>query len=591
MTMFDKGRVIRAGLSVSVAMMLGAGLLLYFMNGEEVTADASDVRHRAALMEKAFYDEAYGWSGKVACPDGVSGAIVNHHLLAKRLITETFSCIDPSTSLFVLVSPNHFSEGKAPILTSIGDWETPYGTLVADKGLGELLEGAGVAIVEEEPFDGEHGIGNLVAFLKRAAPDAKFLPIILKDPTDTGRIESLAEVLDEVVPQDAVIVGSFDFSHGLSEVSARHADRKSLAAITSLDRSRIRPLDIDAVAGLDLLFLLMKARGTERFTVHGQTNSAEITGEDIGDTTSYVTGVFSPGHAQGGKHASLLVVGDVLLSRGVGSAISSYGLWSLVEPIHRLFWGSDAVIGQLEGAVSDAAGDPDAFPPRFPIDEEVLSEVRRAGFTHFSLSTNHTMDAGAEGLEDTRAALTGVGIGNFGDFKNRRGDSIIERIGGMRIGLVGYHDFGSGDADVIIEEIESLRDATDRIVVFAHWGIEGSANIDGRQREIAESFIDAGADIVLGSHPHVIQPMEMYEGKPIFYSLGNFLFDQVKPAERAGLAVGVHFSETETHITAIPIESERIRLSLVHGEPRDKILEDLNLASGEVTIPYPNYGK
>jgi len=588
-SMHRKGRFIQFGLVLSALLALGSFFLLFFLDEEEVIVP--DPIHRASLMERAFYDEAFEDARAVECPESVSGAIVNHHLLAKSLIAETLSCIDPKTKLIVVIGPNHFSEGRAPALLSMEGWKTPYGPLFSDDKLTSVLIEGGTIAAEEKPFDGEHAIGNLVAFLKRVAPDAKILPIILKDAITRERIEELAESLTLFLPKDAVIVGSFDFSHGLSGAAARHADGKSLAAVRALDSVRIRPLDIDSVPGLDLLFMLMRERGTERFTLHGHTNSAEITGQDINETTSYITGVYSDGRPNVEKEASLLVVGDVLLSRGVRSAIARRGFWELIKPLHRLFWGSDAVIGQLEGAVSGQEEDPDAFPPRFPIDEALLPVVRRYGFTHFSLSTNHSKDAGPEGLERTRKVLEERGIGHFGGFDNESGRGKIIEIDGFRIGLVGHHAFGGGSTQVTIKEIERMQSVADRVVVLAHWGIEGLAKADGRQIEMGQAFIDAGADVVLGSHPHVVQPMEMYNGKPIFYSLGNFIFDQIEADMREGVAVGLRFSETVTHIAVIPVVSENLQLSLVGKESRDRILKDIGLPTGEVVIIRDNYGE
>lgn len=581
--------------SILIPIFFGMGFLIsdivHTPPRKEIIVGSQEITHRAALMEKAYYEKSFEGVPSIPCPEKVSGVIVNHHLLAQGLIADTLSCIDEQTELIVLIAPNHFSVGGSSVLTTNEGWETPYGTLlVASSAVDTLVEGETLNI-DNDAYEGEHAIFNLVAFIKKVAPRASVLPIILKDATSQSEIDAVFIALQELMPVRTVIVGSFDFSHGSTEEGARHADAKSLAAVMSLDRSRIRPLDIDAVPGLDLMFSLMKSFGAEKFTLRAHTNSAELIGNEDGGVTSYITGVYSEGREEHKNEASLLFVGDVLLSREVGVKIEREGLWSVIEPVHRLFWGSDAVIGQLEGAVSGEKENPELFPPQFPIKEVIFSQVKRIGFTDFSLSTNHAHDAGEEGVLETRRVLEQNALGYFGGYDNEvRAEKILE-IDGLRIGLVGYHAFGNGGSHIVVQEIEKLKEETDRVVVVAHWGSEYVSHENEMQRNLAYAFIDAGADVIMGSHPHMIQPAERYKGKMIFYSLGNFIFDQKSLSEREGLAVGVRFSEDATHFSVIPVVSNNLVTSFVGKERRDIIIEEMGLASSEITIPYTKHGK
>ena len=85
------------------------------------------------------------------------------------------------------------------------------------------------------------------------------------------------------------------------------------------------------------------------------------------------------------------------------------------------------------------------------------------------------------------------------------------------------------DPKILVDEIKKLREQCDYLVVYVHWGIERSERPEDYQRSLGKQYIDAGADVVIGSHPHVLQGVEYYKGKPIVYSLGNFIFRKQYP--------------------------------------------------------------
>lgn len=133
---------------------------------------------------------------------------------------------------------------------------------------------------------------------------------------------------------------------------------------------------------------------------------------------------------------------------------------------------------------------------------------------------NHWLDYGRAGAQDTMDALDGVGIQHFGD-----GALCLYQVKGVTIGLTGYTYPHTGTLPRVEADIATLRQAgCDLVIVSMHWGQEESAQLTGLQRTLGPAIIDAGADVVYGHGPHVLQPIEMYKGKPIFYSLANFVF-------------------------------------------------------------------
>ena len=147
-----------------------------------------------------------------------------------------------------------------------------------------------------------------------------------------------------------------------------------------------------------------------------------------------------------------------------------------------------------------------------------------------------------------------MGMRPFGQPYNDKGklSTTLESTLG-RLCLIGYHALYNPDTSNVLGEPGRVRAECWRVVVFAHWGEEYKTEPEATTRAIARSFIDAGADVVIGAHPHVVQPYEVYKGKAIFYSLGNFMFDQeFSPEVMQGLLVRAEFGRVEDCFTPIP---------------------------------------
>jgi len=199
---------------------------------------------------------------------------------------------------------------------------------------------------------------------------------------------------------------------------------------------------------------------------------------------------------------------------------------------------ADIAFANLETPLSDDARHSGAFrtPTAF------ADGLRWAGIDVVSTANNHALDAEGEGLLDTREALWKAGVGAVGsgrDLEDARRPFIVER-NGLKVGFLGYTQFVNAgtsafaqddrpgvvplDPFVIEEDIHRLRDQVDYVVVSFHWAIENSQDTHPDARAFAHRVIDAGADVILGHHPHVPRGVEVYKGKVIFYSLGNFIF-------------------------------------------------------------------
>lgn len=571
-------------------------------SGSLISQNESSNLHYSFFSQREFYDKAFdayvridknqfdayaiidknqfenlGNSG-TKTDKNIRGVVVNHHLLAPDLIAETFNIISSEKPITVaLISPNHFFAGRGQIISSLYDWKTPYGVLESDKNLIRKLEDANLLNVEESPFEKEHGISNLVAFIKKTLPSAKIVPLIVKDTFSFRAGDVFAENLNKILPQDSLIIASLDFSHFLPSNAADFHDAKSLAVITNFDYEAIKFLDVDSKPSLRIFLKYLDLKDAKEFTLLKNSNSAKILeDEKISETTSYITGFFSLGDKKENNQITLLSFGDLMLDRYVKKEVDENGKNYPFLNIERFLGGSDLVLANLEGSFTDFQAKPlDPNNTIFTFNPDLVPALKRLGFNIFNLANNHSLDFGKTGFGQSKNYLKNSVLDYFGDPQNNTDISIIKNIRGTKIGFVGFNEFNSNFSRVI-DEIKKIKQETDFVVVYAHWGKEYQENFSKNQQTKAHQFIDAGADVVLGSHPHIIQPIEVYKNKVIFYSLGNFLFDQTFSLKtQQGLGVGIVFGKPNMDYYIFPIEIKNFQIELMDKEKNDIILDKL----------------
>jgi poly-gamma-glutamate synthesis protein (capsule biosynthesis protein) len=313
----------------------------------------------------------------------------------------------------------------------------------------------------------------------------------------------------------------------------------------------------------------------------GGANSADIVGDpDLPSTTSYITGYFAPGVPQpiATSIIHLLFVGDLMFDRAVAEHAQKFGIDSLFTNIDRLFLGTHAVIGNLEGTITNeqSLSIENNSILRFTFNPIFAGLLKKNAFTTVSLANNHALDFGKSGYVQTEENLQAAGIVPFGSPFNNENISTKITADGKTICFIGYHDLFTSDPTSAFQEIKNIRPACSYITLFAHWGVEYVSTATDRQRMLAHQFIDAGADLVIGSHPHVVETVEVYKNKAIFYSLGNFMFDQsFSFGTEHGLAVNVEWNGAQTQFTLVPTTLRHAEVSVADITDQAKILSAL----------------
>ncbi len=297
------------------------------------------------------------------------------------------------------------------------------------------------------------------------------------------------------------------------------------------------------------------------------------------------------------------MAGDVLLGsedktrkkeNSFDSVVAAQGYDYPLKNFAELFAADDLTYINLESVLKDNSSDkledrlynfrgPTAFT-------QILTS---ASVEHVNIANNHYIDYGYSGRRTTRAALEEAGI----TYSGYTHTWIYEK-DGVKIGFGGIREtMWRQNRDTAADEIRTLRQAGCSYIIYAcHFGKEYSPGHNELQTQIAHALIDAGADCVVGTHPHVVQGIEVYQGKPIFYSLGNFVFGgNLSPTDYDGLALQMtlrfHLRTcTGVEVTLIPLMTSGVQDGttnfqpvIAQGEDKERILQRIQQDS-ELTI-------
>lgn len=294
-------------------------------------------------------------------------------------------------------------------------------------------------------------------------------------------------------------------------------------------------------------------------------------------------------------------VGDILLDRGVRKAIEEKGYDYPYEIVKNIFKKDDITFGNLECPILTKGKAVYKRPELiFKADPQNASALKKAGFDILNIANNHTMDYGSEGLLSTIDILKENNIKTVGGSRNYNTarKPVYIRKKGNTIGFLGYSvfppegyivssnrpDVARVDYDKISSEIKMAKEKCDFLVVSFHWGNEYDFFPSERQKELAHKVVESGADLVIGHHPHVLQGVEKYKDKYIFYSLGNFVFDrQIQKGTNETIITKVDIQDNKIkNIKLIPIKIIDCQPRIAKGKDAEYIIERLKLYSQDM---------
>lgn len=239
---------------------------------------------------------------------------------------------------------------------------------------------------------------------------------------------------------------------------------------------------------------------------------------------------------------------------------------------------------------------------------EYVSILEEMGIDIVSLANNHAYDYGEEAFLDTIDTLAGIGMPYVGAGRNLEEASkpVYFIAGDMKIAIVsatqierldnpdtkGADDSSAGvfrclNPDRLLEAVREAKENSDFVVVYIHWGTENTAEVDWLQLDQAPKIADAGADLIIGDHPHCLQPIEYVNGVPVVYSLGNFWFNS-KELDTC-LVKAVVGEEGLKSLQFVPALQKGCKTSMLHGEEKARVLNYMRSISPKIDIDEEGY--
>jgi len=341
--------------------------------------------------------------------------------------------------------------------------------------------------------------------------------------------------------------------------------------------------------------------------VHQQTGAQEST-ETIGDNQiTEDTEQSRPGGGSGrGETTTIIFGGDVMLADGMEQFYDTEGVSGLLsDELLEEMRNADICMINNEFQFSTQGTPMEDKQFTFQTNPENVQILLDMGVDIVSLANNHSLDFGTEALKDTFKTLDDAGIlyAGAGDSVERAEALQVIEVNGLKFGFLAATRvipvsqwnvefrrpglFTTYDDTRLVERIEEAKEECDFLTVYVHWGVEREAYPEHYQTTIAKNCFEAGADLVIGAHPHVLQGIEFMEGKPVFYSLGNYVFAQT--IGRTALVKVEVQPDGEATYSLIPAYAENGQTQVFTGDEAVELFDYMNEISPGAFVDEKGY--
>ncbi len=503
----------------------------------------------AALTGVVFYLTLF----KESVPVGI---VVPHHDMVasarQAYLKKISSQIKPRT--IVVLVPDHFNQSTKPLLTTSQSWQTIEGEIVADQALIDTL----ALPKADEPFHFEHGLTVLLKDIKTYFSDAMIVPVMFSRNATFSEVAQFVQELNTAC-SECFVMASVDFSHTNTANGADLHDELVLRELHQVDaESLYKKAEVDSPEALSALAMWAQLHGAKQFTVFSHTNSGYLTNIPVGEMTTHIIGGYQKGSLdkQYDDQITFMMGGDVMFARSVYEEYRDSLTSPLAQLGERFFWGVDIALVNNEGVFSEGEQLQEGWsdiPPKLRSAPDAAGFYKMARINVAGLANNHTFDGGTIDADFSKTLLQQQGVSVIG-YPRATSSVFIKEEGRTKLALVGIatHEAVSD----IAESVRIYSEKGYQVVAYVHWGDEYMLKHSLEQEQMAQRLIDAGADLVVGSHPHVVQDVGVYKGVPIVYSLGNLIFDQDFRLEtQIGAVLGAKISPEEIELFFIPVSS------------------------------------
>lgn len=360
---------------------------------------------------------------------------------------------------------------------------------------------------------GSYWSSDLLSSVSEKFPHARILPLSINRNLTSEKTRVFSYVLKSNLPARSLVIALADFEKPTSDFVVDFENGFIKDVLVSLDRDKM-----DELPGKDTAVLLVLADYLQSI------GAVKI--EETG--TQGWQAVYGKGERKDPGRIYMVAFGDIMLGRQVRTRMNANGMNYPFENMDQNYLKvNDLLIANLEGPVAkNAIKTSKAIAFRFMPD--VVPLLKKHYFDIVSLANNHAYDMGFQGYKDSKELLNAGGMLPFGDARGLNDDSVAKvMVRGKKIAFIGLEEVVYKiDDDAAVKKIKELVKEGYLVIPFVHMGTEYVHKPISRQKELYHKLIDAGAAMVIGHHPHVVEGYEKYNGRLIFYSLGNAVFDQ-----------------------------------------------------------------
>ncbi len=579
--------------------------------GESMKADIlqPETQQQYKLLEamtgqKVMYDKAYEKAKNYYAPENpVRGVLIGTNLKNKEEIAGFFQRLEKNQryQTVVLISAvklNAEGQGESSLtaglkpVASVSDfaYKTPYGILPPPGDILGKITGNTMVSMDNILAKREAWAKVIAPFVAKSFHQAAFMPVFVNEDATEAETEKLADWLNTELPEDTLVV---------AQTTTKTSGDLNVAAFQlRFTENVLENFGLETVGNLPFNNTVT-TQVLERYLT--KRKAQKMQNQFMEPETGSFLSFSMDGPVYKNRSVFMVAFGDIMLDRMVRSRMDSHSQDYPFEKMDRTYLkNNDILVANLEGPVAKKRVQTSKMIA-FRFNPDVVQVLKKYSFDALSEANNHATDMGWSGFNDTFELLAPTGIKVFGNPKEIEDRSVATfDVGGKKIAFLGLEEvIYTIDDEKAVAKIKELTAQGYKVIPFAHWGIEYQHRPNARQKELAHKFIDAGAVAVIGHHPHVVQTFEMYNGRPVFYSLGNAIFDQDFSLDtQEGLSIALDIADDQIRILLMPIKIDRSQFRLMNAEERKKFFEEFvrwgeyrseeerqSVLNGAVTLP------
>lgn len=521
---------------------VGAVLLMSGCRGESVKVDI--LHSDTSLLSSAPIIEIL--EGPEFDKDWIFGGIITTNGISSAL--ESIPEPEKYKTVAILADTNHSSDThKIFTYSDPGVLKNATFDRETIQKLQEANIVASLGAVPQESFWNKPFINELTEHF----PDSKFILLSLNKSLATP--EAAGYALKSHLPEESIVFALADFEPNQNQLIHEFQKNYTHEILSQFDETHFKDLPLEETVPLEVIGRYLRLQGATKSREIGEKQFLFQKGEKVNEPSTVY----------------MVSFGDIMLGRFVRVLMDSNGLEYPFEKMDNDYLRvNDLLLANLEGPITNSAVR-SSTGMSFGFFPDVAPILKKYHFDLLSQANNHSLDKRIAGYEESLEFIRGAGIIPFGRQHGIGKKSVAySHIRGQKFAFFGLEDVNSPiNEQQALATVKNLVSQEYKVIVYPHWGIEYQNRPNDRQRGLAHSWIDAGAYAVIGHHPHVIQTYETYNRHPIFYSLGNAVFDQYwSIPTQEGLSIALAMNGEHITIYFLPIKIDRSQMRLMNPD-------------------------